>query len=61
MDRIEQILIRCIEQDRRERRLKREQRKAGTLPERDKRIEEWLRRSKKEIEEWENRKSSDEY
>ena len=60
MDRIERTLIRWIEEDRREERRKRAQRKAGTLPEREKRIEDWLRRSKKEMEEWENEKSSDE-
>ena len=51
MDRIERILTRWIEEDCRERRLKRTQRKAGTLSEAEKRREEWLRRAKKEIEE----------
>ena len=59
LDRLERMLIRCIEEDRRERRLKREQKKTGTLPESDKRIEEWLRRKKKENDEWRNRESSD--
>ena len=47
IDRIERMLIRCIEEDRRERRLKREQRKNGTLPEAEKRIKEWLERKQK--------------
>lgn len=59
MDRIERILTRWIEEDRRERRRKREQRKAGTLPESEKRIEDWLRRAKKEIEDRQNKESPD--
>ena len=55
MDRIERILTRWIEEDRRERRLKRAQRKAGTFSEAEKRRDEWLRRAKKEIEEREKR------
>ena len=58
-DRIERILSRWIEEDRRERRLKRAQKKARTLSEADKRREEWLHRWKKEIEEWENRKRAE--
>ena len=59
MDRIERLLIRCIEEDHRERRRRREQRKAGTLPESEKRIEDWLRRAKKEIEDRQNKESPD--
>ena len=58
LDRLERMLIRCIEEDRRERRLKREQRKNGTLPEAERRREEWLTRKKKEMEDWENNQSS---
>ena len=59
IDRIERILIRWMEEDRRERRRKREQRKAGTLPESERRIEDWLRQAKKEIENRQNKELSD--
>jgi len=49
MDRIERMLIRCIEEDRRGRRREREQKKSGTLPESEKRIQDWLRRKKKRM------------
>lgn len=49
MDRIERILIRWVEEDRRERRLWRAKRKAGSLSEAGKRREEWLRRAKKRL------------
>lgn len=48
MDRIERILVRCIEEDRRERQLRREQFKAGTLPPAEQRMEELLRQRRKE-------------
>jgi len=49
LDRIERMLIRCIEEDRRERRAARERKKAGTLTEAEKLREEWLRRQREEM------------
>jgi hypothetical protein len=57
MDRIERILIRCIEEDRRERRLRREQMKARSNLESEKRIEDWLRRKRNDKKDSDNESS----
>jgi hypothetical protein len=60
MDRIERILLRCLEEDRRERQLRREQFRAGTLPPGEQRMEELLRQRRKEKREARRRNKSSE-
>jgi hypothetical protein len=60
MDRIERILVRCIEEDRRERRLRREQFRSGTLPPGEQRMEELLVQRRKEKREARRRNKSSE-
>jgi hypothetical protein len=60
MDRIERMLLRCIEEERRERQLRREQFKAGTLSPGEQRMEELLRQRRKDKREARRRNRSSE-
>lgn len=59
LDRIERLLIRCVEEDRRERRRERQKKRLNLLSESEKRREVFLRGMKQSYEETRRRDCSD--